>query len=241
MEALILAAGKGSRLGKLTKETPKSLLKLDSGKTILETSISCMYNLGVKKFIVICGFQAHLIEEECLKIMKIHDLCIQCIYNPFWDSCNVLGSTFFGLPHLKDNFLFLHADTLFREEILKDILNSSYSNVLSINKKKVGDEEMKIWTENGKLYRISKDGDNTTAFGEFTGLAKFNYQSIALFNRKIREISKSEGHLNYYMEEVLQRDLEENSELNLKFEFFEGLKSIEVDFEEDYSIAKNNF
>ena len=55
----------------------------------------------------------------------------------FWDSCNVLGSTFFGLPHLKDNFLFLHADTLFREEILKDILNSSYSNVLSINKKRL--------------------------------------------------------------------------------------------------------
>ena len=46
MEALILAAGKGSRLGKLNKETPKSLLVLDSGKTILETSISCMYNLG---------------------------------------------------------------------------------------------------------------------------------------------------------------------------------------------------
>ena len=39
------------------------------------------------------------------------------------------------------------------------------------------------------------------------------------------------------MEEVLQRDLEENSELNLKSSF-EGLKSIEVDFEEDYSIAK---
>ena len=49
---------------------------------------------------------------------------------------------------------------------------------------------MKIWTENGKLYRISKDGDNTTAFGEFTGLAKFNYQSMHYSIEKLEKSQK---------------------------------------------------
>ena len=51
MTAIILAAGKGERLKPLTTQTPKPLIKV-AGRTLLERSIDCLDQSGIKKIIV---------------------------------------------------------------------------------------------------------------------------------------------------------------------------------------------
>lgn len=56
MKAIILAAGKGSRLLPMTLLKPKPLLKIN-GKTILENMIKRLKNAGVKDITVVTGYK----------------------------------------------------------------------------------------------------------------------------------------------------------------------------------------
>tara|TARA_B100000214_G_C23814132_1_gene556388 strand:+ start:32 stop:781 length:750 start_codon:yes stop_codon:yes gene_type:complete len=62
MKAVILAAGKGTRMGELTEETPKPMLPVE-GRPILEHIISGLREVGVSEFCVITGWKAEVIED----------------------------------------------------------------------------------------------------------------------------------------------------------------------------------
>ena len=62
MKAVILAAGKGTRMGELTEETPKPMLPVE-GRPILEHIISGLREVGVFEFCVITGWKAEVIED----------------------------------------------------------------------------------------------------------------------------------------------------------------------------------
>jgi len=62
MKAVILAAGKGTRMGELTDETPKPMLPVE-GRPILEHIISGLREVGVSEFCVITGWKAEVIED----------------------------------------------------------------------------------------------------------------------------------------------------------------------------------
>ena len=62
MKAVILAAGKGTRMGELTSELPKPMLKVQ-GKPILEHIIRGIVNAGIREVFVVTGFRAEAIEN----------------------------------------------------------------------------------------------------------------------------------------------------------------------------------
>lgn len=61
MKAVILAAGKGTRMRELTNEVPKAVLKVQ-GKPILEHIIEGLISAGVGEFFIVTGFKAETIE-----------------------------------------------------------------------------------------------------------------------------------------------------------------------------------
>ena len=101
-----MAAGKGSRLGKYTTDLPKSLLPLDKyGNTLLDYNLTILDRLGIKKILLVTGFNSQLLEKHI-----ISNTNVEIIYNPFWNHCNVLGSRYRALNYIDEDFLFLHAD-----------------------------------------------------------------------------------------------------------------------------------
>jgi dTDP-glucose pyrophosphorylase len=62
MKAIILAAGRGTRMGGLTSEMPKPMLRVQ-GKPILEHIMGGLMDAGVKDFFIVTGFRAEVIEE----------------------------------------------------------------------------------------------------------------------------------------------------------------------------------
>jgi dTDP-glucose pyrophosphorylase len=62
MKAVILAAGKGTRMRELTTDVPKPMLKVH-GKPILEHIITGVMQAGVREFCIITGYKAETIEE----------------------------------------------------------------------------------------------------------------------------------------------------------------------------------
>lgn len=63
MKAVILAAGKGTRMLHLTQETPKPMLKVQ-GKPILEHILEGLLESGIREFCIVTGFRADLVENH---------------------------------------------------------------------------------------------------------------------------------------------------------------------------------
>lgn len=233
MIAVIMAAGKGSRLGNYTTDLPKSLLPLKKdNSTLLDYNLQILNKIGIERIIIVTGFNSEQIEKH-----TANDLRVEIVYNPYWDCCNVLGSLYMALDVIKDDFLFLHADTLADLEIWKMLLDFNGAMVLPYENKKCGEEEMKIKLDSGnKLLLISKEIDPQEAEGEFLGIAKFNKKTIPFFKSTAQKLFKN-GRLDYYMESVVQAAVEQEPfDINV-MDILEN-KFVEVDFEEDYQRAK---
>ena len=60
-KAVILAAGRGTRMRNLTQEIPKPMLKVQ-GKPILQHIIEGLMSAGIRKFCIVTGFRAEVVE-----------------------------------------------------------------------------------------------------------------------------------------------------------------------------------
>lgn len=235
MIAVVLAAGKGSRLGNYTADLPKSLLPLnDNEMTLLGYNLDLLENIGVKKTIIVTGFNSEQIESYASKYKNT-----EIVYNPFWNYCNVLGSLYMAMGRIKDDFLFLHADTLADEEIWHMLMVTKGEMVLPFQRKNCVEEEMKILLKDEKIIQISKSIDKGLADGEFLGIAKFSKSTIPFFKSKSEELFKL-GDLNHYMESIIQAAIDENK-FNIVVMDILNHNFVEVDFEEDYIRAKAEF
>jgi len=81
MKAIILAAGRGSRMKKLTDESPKCLVKI-RGKTLLDWQLDAFKNAGISKIAVVTGYKRQLLANRGLEEF----------YNARWAETNMVSS-----------------------------------------------------------------------------------------------------------------------------------------------------
>ncbi|WP_179344638.1 phosphocholine cytidylyltransferase family protein [Winogradskyella ursingii] len=237
MIGIILAAGKGSRLGDYTADLPKSLLPLnDNNDTLLDYNLKLLSKFDLEKIIIVTGFNSNKIENHISTYNNI-----EIVYNPFWDHCNVLGSLYmaFKTSNIHEDFLFLHADTLADKSIWDSLITANGDMILPYERKKCGEEEMKVLLEADKVIQITKEMDSNIADGEFLGIAKFSKLTIPFF-KSTAENAFKQGELNHYMEFVIQAAIDSKKfEINA-MDILDN-NFVEVDFEEDYLKAKREF
>lgn len=232
MQAVILAAGRGSRILKYTDEKPKGLLEINK-KSILEWQLLSFKKNRIEDITMVVGYKNQLIKK------KLIDWKIKYAINPFYQLTNVLGSFWFALDYLHDDFIFVHGDTIFEEKILRKLLETKGDIVLAVEERKCEEEEMKIKLKNGRITEINKTMNPNTADGEFIGLAKINKElipQIRLYTEKILE----EGKHSSFFETVIQEVIN-SKKASVVSASITGLKWNEIDFEEDYKYAQKIF
>jgi CDP-L-myo-inositol myo-inositolphosphotransferase len=121
MKALIIAAGRGSRLNGLTKDKPKSLLRL-LGLSLIERIILTAKQAGVDEFVVTIGYLGDKIQANLGDGRKF-GVKITYIENKEWEKGN-------GVSVLKakgllssGNFFLLMSDHIFDVRILKELVD----------------------------------------------------------------------------------------------------------------------
>ena len=70
MRVIILAAGKGERMGSLTKDNPKMLIPLGNGKTLLETQLDSIKKSGIKEVSIVTGYKSEKVEKKVAEYRK---------------------------------------------------------------------------------------------------------------------------------------------------------------------------
>ncbi|MAH89184.1 MAG: hypothetical protein CMJ06_03975 [Pelagibacterales bacterium] len=100
MKIIILAAGKGTRLGKLNNNKPKCLLKID-GSSLIERNIYFFKKANLEP-IIVTGFKKE----------KLNFLNVPTVYNHEFETSNMLWSLYAAKEHMHEDFLVCYSDIL---------------------------------------------------------------------------------------------------------------------------------
>jgi L-glutamine-phosphate cytidylyltransferase len=232
MQAIIMAAGFGNRIAKITNNMPKSFLEINHEK-LIERAIRLLREREINDITVVTGYKSKL-------FMKLLDEKIRIVNNPLYFCTNVLGSFACGMGNLKDDFIFIHADTIFDEMILDDLIASNISDIiLPVDYKSCIEEEMKVTTIDGNVSLIHKSIDLKVAEGEFIGIAKIGSCILdKLKSAVIVELKEKNNHQDYF-EAAIQNLIDQG--VNIKTIATNGRPWVEIDFPEDFEVAKKLF
>ena len=93
--AIILAAGRGSRMGSLTEVRPKCLIEL-GGRTLLSWQIAACRAIGIETIVVVRGYRA-----DCLRADGNDCQAFEAIDNRRWAVTNMVASLACAAAYLK--------------------------------------------------------------------------------------------------------------------------------------------
>lgn len=160
MKAIILAAGRGSRLHKYTEVLPKGMLPL-AGKSLLQRQIDTLRKAGITDISIVRGFNAEKIRFDNVKYYD----------NPDWENTNMVASLFCAEAEFdgSDDILVCYADTIHEPRVLQQIRKEQFplSKVIDTDYKDYWaarngdwklDSESCTLGEDGSIVEIGEDG-----------------------------------------------------------------------------------
>lgn len=132
MQAIILAAGMGKRLGELTKENTKCMVKVHS-QTLIEKMLTQLSEENLQRIIIVIGYKGSNVKK--LIGNSFSGTPILYIENPIYDKTNNIYSLFLARQYLmEDETILLESDLIFSPSILKSLINNAYPNLAVVAK-----------------------------------------------------------------------------------------------------------
>jgi L-glutamine-phosphate cytidylyltransferase len=219
MNAIILAAGKGSRLG---MPHPKCLTKLKTGESILERQIKALSkHINKKNINIVVGFQKKLIMDQFPEC--------NFIINNEYNNTNTSKSLLCALKQKNNSdIIWLNGDVVFDSKILAPIIKSKQSCML-VNTNSVSEEEVKYnLKSNGTIKQVSKEIND--GLGEAVGVNKILQIHIENFIQALEECSKQD-YFEFAIEKLIKKNipiypLDISSNLCMEIDFKEDLDMV---------------
>lgn len=226
VQAVILAAGMGTRLG---RPWPKPLTPLSDGRTIMQQQMdNLMAAFDDLRITTVIGFKLELIIEAFPNVGYV--------YNESYDQTNTNRSLLKALRQsTSGGVLWMNGDVVFDPEVLervKDLIAAEQS-FICVNTAVVGEEEVKYTVDaDGYVQYLSKTV--VDALGESVGI---NYIAAQDKHRLIERLVECED--SDYFERGVELMIARDGVRVLPFDI-RDLFAVEVDFEEDLSRANQH-
>lgn len=111
MKAIILAAGRGSRLHPYTADCPKCLTEL-GGRSLIDWQLATLRQCGIEDILLVSGYRAELLDFEGTRR----------IVNARWAETNMVESLFCAEDEFGDDMIVAYADILYQPSIVEKLL-----------------------------------------------------------------------------------------------------------------------
>ncbi len=132
MQALILAAGMGKRLGKYTQDATKCMVPVN-GKTLIEYCLDALYAAGIERVVVVIGYRGERLKEFLGAKYPQREFAF--VENPIYDKTNNIYSLWLAREELaSDDTLLLESDLIFEPSVIRELLESPDPNVAVVSK-----------------------------------------------------------------------------------------------------------
>ncbi|MHC1719647.1 MAG: aminotransferase class I/II-fold pyridoxal phosphate-dependent enzyme [Clostridiaceae bacterium] len=132
MQALMLAAGMGKRLGKYTDNNTKCMVEI-AGKKLIDRALEAIRYAGINRFIVVIGYKGDQLREYLTSTAK--DMELVFVENDDYEKTNNIYSLFLAREHLKkDDTIVLESDLIYQLDMIKKLADSEYRDAAMVAK-----------------------------------------------------------------------------------------------------------
>lgn len=147
--AIIMAAGKGTRMRPVTLHTPKPLVKVN-GKRMIDSVIEALHKNGISEIYIVVGYL-----KDQFEILPKEYENVKLIENPFYDTCNNISSLYVARDYIENAIILDGDQIIYHEKILAPEFDRSGYNAVWT------DDETGEWlmtVENGIVTSCSRTG-----------------------------------------------------------------------------------
>ena len=234
MEALILAAGLGSRLRPYTSKVPKAMVCF-RGTEIIKHQIETLLSQDIEKITIVTGYRSKILYKfigETFPKLKFN-----FVENKKYNETNSAYSAMRILNDIKSSYIHINCDILFSKEVLNNLIKLPKDNVISARKDITLKDSMENIIEvEGRIVNMSLRKSKHAKFKAF-GLAKISLdalqENINFYQALKYEVQKQEnyfglirmnlGKIDYHLLETNKKNLSEINTVedlkNCKFSF----------------------
>lgn len=243
MQAIILAAGMGKRLGELTRGNTKCMVKVN-GTPLIDRMLSQLSKPNLSKIVMVVGYQAENLKQHIGD--SVSGTPIVFVENPVYDKTNNIYSLALAKDFLlAEDTLLLESDLIVEDAVLDKILASPLPNLALVSK-------YETWMD-GTMVRINDDNDivsfipksafkysETDSYYKTVNIYKFSREfSRSHYVPFLEAYTKALGNNEYY-EQVL-RVITMLDRVELKALPLDGERWYEIDDVQDLDIAEALF
>jgi len=241
-QAVMLAAGRGTRLAEDGPALPPKCLMQFDGKSLLERHLEVLSQFGIDRLKLVVGYRSDEIFAE-LDRLGVGDR-VMPIKNPdfhrgsgvsLWHAKKVLRQ---GEP-----VLFMDADVLYHPDLIARLLIATGKTVVPYDPSfEAGEEPVKICIEAGRVVEFSKILPDTLSYetiGEWPGFMVIGGDAGPAIAKGLQQRIDA-GHLDFPYEDAMRQVLLEAPADGLALVDVADIPWIEIDFPEDVERAKTD-
>jgi L-glutamine-phosphate cytidylyltransferase len=190
VKAIVIGAGRGSRLRHLTEEIPKTLVPI-LGRPMLDGILDALAAGGFRRsdVIFIAGYKAEVIQE------RYPDLTY--VMNTEWERNNILASLLYAREHLAGGFVSTYADIVYRPAAVEALVRSPHDLTVVCDtawrrryegrSQHPETDAEKLRAEGDRVIELSRRISSEQAAGEFIGVMKASPAGAARLVRAFDE------------------------------------------------------
>ena len=182
MRAIIIGAGRGSRLMPTTADTPKCFAEVN-GRRLLDWAIDAFRQNDIDDIVFIGGYRIDRVQEDYPQFTFRH--------NADWPNNNILASLLHAEDLMDEPFVCCYSDILFTPKIVEQVVRSDADIALGVDSdwlvryehrtEHPSDDAEKVTVADGAITRLHREIPEADAYGEFIGLAKFSTPGATAF------------------------------------------------------------
>ena len=202
MRAILLCAGRGSRLDPLTRDQPKCLVEV-AGKPILQHQLDALHASGIDDVAVVGGYRMARIRNYVWRVRE----SVSLLFNPFWAVSNSIGSVWFARYLLSEDFCILNGDTVISALVLQQALRMARSGVNLVVEQApvVEEDDMRVIVNGGMVERVCKDLPCEDAQCRSLGIVLCHHEGTRAYRGALAELMAEDTGVLHFHHDVVDR------------------------------------
>jgi phosphoenolpyruvate phosphomutase len=206
VNAVVLAAARGDRLGELTADAPKAMLEVN-GRPILAQAVEKLNRVGIKDISVVRGYRKDKIALPNLKYVD----------NDEYSATSEVYSLYLAREKIAENTVVLYGDIIFRSYFLNDLLNDESPATVIVDADATRDGNYRDYAacdrpdsrahfeRPARLVKMSHELSEKETCGEFIGLLKVDATGAAAMRELLEEAAKAGEVRTMRMDQFMTR------------------------------------
>ena len=184
MQAIILAAGMGRRLGEYTKDNTKCMVPVN-GVRLIDRLLHQLSNLELSRVVIVVGYQAENLKSY-IGTRYADQLTIEYVENPVYDKTNNIYSLWLAKERLQeDDTLLIESDLIFSDRLFPMLLDNPYPNLALVAK-------YESWMD-GTMVRLDEDQNIVN----FVSKEAFDYADVNSYYKTVNIYKLSREFLQH--------------------------------------------